>query len=229
MKSKEVKLMFPLDLQYFADGDGNNDDSNNGNGNPNGGNEDQNSGNGNSGERTFTQSEVSNMMTKEKNEGKKSILKILGFKNEEEAKSAIESYNKYMESQKTEAEKAKDELEKISGSVAEQTKRAEDAENKLLCFMNGVNKDSIDDVLALASLKVSDTKSLDKVLEEMKKDAKYASFFENSNGGNNGGTGSQPGHNSAGGNGNNSKGSYGKSLAERNKVTNNAEVKSNFF
>ena len=222
--------MFPLDLQYFAD-DGNNNENGNGNENPNGGNEDQNSGNGNSGERTFTQSEVSNMMSKEKNEGKRSILKALGFKNEEEAKNAIESYNKYMESQKSEAEKAKDELAKVTGSIAEQTKRAEDAENKLLCFMNGVNKDSIDDVLALAGLKVSETKTLDKVLEEMKKDAKYASFFENSNGGSNGGgTGSQPGHNSAGGNGGASKGSYGKSLAERNKVTNgNAEGKSNFF
>lgn len=225
MKSR--KLMFPLNIQYFAENGENN--NNNGNENSNGENEDQNSGNGNSGERTFTQSEVSNMMAKEKNEGKKSILKSLGFKNEEEAKGAIEAYNKYMESQKSEADKAKDELAKVTNNIAEQTKRAEDAENKLLCFMNGVNKDSIDDVLALASLKVSDTKTLDKVLEEMKKDSKYSSFFENSNGNSNGGTGSQPGHNSGNNLGDFKKGDYGKTLASKNKVVNNSEVKSNFF
>lgn len=221
MKTTNEKML-PFNLQFFAEGSENSDNANNDKGNE-GGNEDQNS-NQNSGEKTFTQTEVSNMMTKEKNEGKRSVLKSLGFKTEEEALKAIEGYNKFLESQKSEAEKNKEALEKANGEKAEALKRATDAENKLAVYNAGVNSEYVEDVLAIATLKVTEEKTLDVVLKEMKEDKKYESFFvkESSN---SGGTGSNAGH-SNGHSGDQGDG-YGKRLAEKNKANNN--VKSSFF
>lgn len=230
MKSKKVKEMFPLNLQYFAessDNNGGSDDGENNNNNDNGNGENENQSSNNSGEKTFTQSQVNDMMAKEKNEGRRAMLKSLGFKNEEDAKKAIEGFNAFMKLQKSEQEINKDDVEKAKSDVAESELRAQNAENKLSCYEAGVNKDCIDDVLAIARTKVTENKSLDDVLKEMKKDNKYSTFFSSSNQGNKGGTGSQPGH--SGGSGDSKPGSYGKSLAERASGSSKTETKSNFF
>ena len=218
MKKEETKLL-PYDLQFFADdsGDGNGSAGSDENGGSDSGNEgakDQASQN-NPGEKTFTQTQVSAMMAKEKNEGKRSILKSLGFSDEKEAKSAIDAYNAFMNSRKTDEEKNADDVKKANTERDESILRAVAAENKLTCFENGVNKESIDDVLAIASTKVNDNKSLEDVLKEMKKDKKYASFFDGISQGS--GTGKQPGHQINGG-GSEKLGEYGKALASMNKV-----------
>ena len=167
-------------------------------------------------------------MAKEKNEGKKSVLKGLGFKSEDEAKKAIELYNALVNSQKSQEELNKGQLDKANIEKDDAIKRAEEAENKLSCFSAGVNKDSINDVLAIARSKITDSKDLNAVLAEMKKENKYALFFESENGNN--GTGNDPGHNrnfSSGSSGN--AGDYGKRLAERNATQNKSEKKSSFF
>jgi len=204
--------MFPLNLQFFAD-DSNNEGSKN---------EDQNS-NDNSGEKTFTQSEVNNMMAKEKNEGKRSVLKSLGFKTEDEAKDVIAKYNEFIESKKTDDDKAKEALKKLKDESAEALKRASIAENKLACFALGISGEYIDDVLAIASNKVTDDKNLETVLKEMKDDKKYESFFIQENN-NSGGTGSNAGH--SGSSSNEKKESYGERLGKQ-AVKNN--VKSSYF
>lgn len=189
-------MLLPMNLQFFAENDGSQNDGNQGgeNNDPKGnenGNEDQNS-DDNSGEKTFTQTEVNNMMTKEKNEGKRSVLKALGFKNEDEAKQAIDNYNKYLESKKTDDEKKQEQIKNANNEKDEALKRAAEAESKLACFELGVSKDYIDDVIAIASSKVTEDKTLDDVLKEMKEDQKYSHFFEESNSSN--GTGGNPGH-----------------------------------
>ena len=188
---KKENLM-PMNLQFFAEGDDPDNANNNGGSEDNKkGAEDQNS-NGNSGEKTFTQTEVTNMMTKEKNEGKRSILKALGFKDEEEAKAAIGEYNKYLESHKTDEEKQQEALNQANTSKDEAIKRAIAAESKLACFDVGVSEDYIDDIIAIASTKVTDDKDLASVLKEMKEDQKYSHFFSEANSSN--GTGGNPGH-----------------------------------
>ena len=228
---KELKMLFPLDLQFFADGDGDNGNQNdNQNGDQNNGNSDNNSNsdnknNSNDDEKKFTQEQVNSMMAKEKNEGKRSVLKNLGFKSEEEAKKAIELYNALVNSQKTEEEKKEEELKKANEEKDSYFNRAEEAENKLSCFQAGVDKDSIEDVLAIAKTKITESKDLDKVLEEMKKENRYSSFFTSNQQGK--GTGNEPGH--SGGSGQSNLGDYGKRLAERNASQNKSEKKSSFF
>lgn len=178
-------------------------------------NVDQTASNNNSGdnEKKFTQTEVNAMMAKEKREGKQSILKQLGFGNEEEAKNAFSLLKALTDSQKSDEQKANEKKDNAINEKNEAEKRAIEAESKLSCFTHGVNKDSIDDVLAIANSKVTEDKNLDKVLDEMKKDKRYSLFFEGSNNQGNSGTGHTPGHSS---NKDNDKGGYGKSLASNN-------------
>lgn len=100
--------------------------------------------------------------------------------------------------------------------------RAEMAENKLSCVTAGVNKDSLDDALAIALLKVTDGKDLNAVLTEMKSQAKYKGFFEESTGLK--GTGNPANHAGAG---SGNKDNIGKRLAE--KAVSTQAKKSSYF
>lgn len=223
MKKKNM----PLNLQFFAEGgdsEGNDNSGNEGNEGKDGGeNNDQTK--GNSGEKTFTQAEVSAMMAKEKNEGKRSVLKSLGYKSEEDVKNALDEYNKYLESKKTEDEKTKEKLDKANTDKKEAIDRATVAESKLACFEAGVNKEYIDDVMAIALTKVTDDKDLSTVIKEMKEDKKYESFFVEGSSSGSKGTGGNPGHSSSGDGG--KDGGLGKRLAE--KQMQNKQQKSSFF
>lgn len=174
-----------------------------------------------SGTKTFTQDEVNTIGAREKSQGKNSILKIFGCADEKAAKAEAEEFKKWKESQKTEEEKKSEEKKKLEDSASESEKRAIAAENKLAALKAGVNSDSVDDALAIALLKVTDDKTLDKVFEEMKKESRYSGFF--GTGSSLGGTGSSADHN-RGGQGTDN---IGKRLAE-NKVK-STYVKSSFF
>ena len=234
MKERKSMLL-PFNLQFFADGDDSNDggdnqnDNGNENGNENNGAGNQNDNNAEKKEKTFSQEEVSRMMTREKQQGKQSVLNALGFKTEADAKSAFNLLKALQDSQKSEQEKAEEKKNTAIQEKAEAEKRAELAEAKLSCVMNGVDKDSVEDVLTIALAKVTDDKTLDDVIGEMKTQAKYASFFtkqQDGDGGN--GTGKPPKNNNEGGSGNGAD--YGKSIAEKyGAKTGTNAPKSKFF
>lgn len=173
------RKLIPLNLQFFAE-DQNNDLDDNVNDKPQdeednndedeGGDDDQDD------KKTFTQKEVKNIASKEKKQGRKALLKKLGFESEEEAVKAFDLLKTLTGAMKTDKEKLDDEEKKKDKS----NKRAELAEAKLSCYEAGVNKDSIDDVMSIAMNKVDDENSLEDVLEEMKKNKRYAMFFDNS-------------------------------------------------
>lgn len=167
--------------------------------------------------KTFTQEEMTATATNEKKQGKNSILKIFGCKTEEEAKRFAAEFKAFQDVQKT-AEQKKADAEALAG---ETEKRAQMAENKLACVLAGVSKDSVDDALAIAVLRVTDEKDLDAVLKEMKTQAKYKGFFDDSVGSK--GTGNPAEHHGSEG----SKDNIGKRLAERNAST--QTKKSSYF
>lgn len=217
MKRKE---MLPLRLQLFANeepgNEGNNENANN-DGFENDTNE--NDENDRDEEKKFTQKDLNKLLAKEKRDGKKSVLKSLGFNTEEEAKSAFDLLKALTDSQKSEEEKLKEDKEKTNKALADEKRRADEAESKLSCLTNGVGKDYIDDVLAIAKNKVDDDNSLDDVIKSMKKDKKYSVFFGSSNSG----TGNPPGH---GKGGNDFGKNYGEEIAKRNT---SKEIKKSFF
>lgn len=205
MKNEVVKKMLPLNLQFFADEnpepdvDENNDPDVNENPEPD--------------VRTFTQDEVNSLLASTKREAKKNVLSSLGFKSEAEAKNSISMLNKLLDEESTDNPE--------NNQESENEKRALAAESKLTCLLAGVDKDSIDDVIAIANKKVTQEKDLSKVLEEMKEEKRYSSFFCDDNKG----TGSDPGHS---GNTDDNSDSYGKRIASMNKPS-SSNGKSNFF
>ena len=222
--------LMKLNLQFFAEGgDGNNgagaDDgagagSQGGNDGGSQGNQDNPAGDaGKTGEnKTFTQAELSAVAANEKKQGKQSIMNLFGVKDEKEAKAQAEAFKKWQESQKDLETKLKD----SQTSLNEANTKAAAAENKLTLMMAGVNKDSIDDALAIAALKVTDDKDLNAVIEEMKKEPKYKGFFITVG---SSGTGNPDGHQGTG------AGGAGENIGERLGKLAVAGVpkKSNFF
>lgn len=231
---EKSKFKFPYRLQFFAEGDsgnqnGNdsgNQNNNDGGSNDNNANQNGNDNNNDKSSKTFTQDEVNRMMTREKQQGKQSVLNSLGFKTEDEAKSAFNLLKALTDSQKSAEQKAEENKNTAIQEKASAEKRAELAEAKLSCVMNGVNTEAVDDVLAIALGKVTDGKTLDDVIGEMKKEARYGSFFTTSNNnGSSGNTGRTPQNNNNGDN--NNAVDYGKQLAA--KYGNSSEKKSKFF
>lgn len=204
MKNEVVKKMLPLNLQFFAEED-----------KPDGGedNKPDESEKQEPDVKTFTQDEVNSLLASTKKEAKKNVLSSLGFKSEAEAKNSISMLNKLLDDES--ADNSEDNKE------SENEKRALAAESKLTCLLAGVDKDSIDDVIAIANKKVTQEKDLSKVLEEMKEEKRYSSFFCEDNKG----TGSDPGHS---GNADDNSDSYGKRIASMNKSS-SSNGKSNFF
>ena len=226
---KSTELLIPLNLQFFAEGgDGAGEGDNAGAGAADAGqqgNGDQNHDSGNSNKggddesgKTFTQAELSAVAATEKKQGKQSILNLFGVKSEKEAKEQAAAFKQWQESQKDTEQKLKDSQE----ATSEAEKRAATAEAKLACVTAGVQKDSIDDVLAIAATKVTDDKNLDAVLEEMKKDTKYKGFFTTGTG--SAGTGSSADHKGGAG-----TGGVGENYGARLAKSKSAKVKSAFF
>lgn len=224
---KRVKKWLPMNLQFFAEDTFKNDDgedkSNIGDDGTGDAADDDSSDDQKKSEKKFTQSEVSAIAAKEKKEARKALLKQLGFKSESEALSAMKLYSALLDSQKSDDEKKEEKLKGLEDDKTEAEKRAEVAEEKLACVIAGVNKDSLDDVLAIAKLKVTDEKGLDKVLSEMKADTRYKSFFGESD---NDSTGGNPGHSGQGGG--KEKGQLGKELAQRSDKGEEKKKKSYF-
>lgn len=189
---EERETHIPLNLQFFADDpEGSGDDSEDEGDNDDPEDEGDDEGDQSKvGEKTFTQKQVTALMAREKKEGRRSILKALGFKSEAEAKSAL-GLLQQLTGKGTKTDGDTSTIEE-STEVQEALQRAEAAEAKLACIAAGVNKESIEDALAIAKNKVTDKKTLEAVLVEMSKEVRYASFFDDEQ--SDGGTGSDPGH-----------------------------------
>lgn len=227
--------LFPMNVQFFAeDGAGSTGAGDNGAGDSGAGDAGaQTTGAGSAsgatngtgtqnqtgtGEKTFTQADLTATATREKNQGKNSVFKLFGVADEKEARAKAELFKKWDDEQKT-IDQKRAEAEKVAAS---NEARAQMAENKLACVEAGVNKDSLDDALAIAVLKVTDGKDLAAVLAEMKAQPKYKGFFDEGVGSR--GTGNPANH---AGSGLGGKDNIGKRLAE--KAASTQPKKSSYF
>lgn len=193
-EKERMRGSLPLNLQFFASN--NSDDNNNDDDNDDAADEDDDEDEDEKKEKTFTQSQVTAMLAREKKEGRRSMLRSLGFSSVTEAKNTMSALQKLLNGNNNvdTDSNVNDNNDDNNDDEAVRTalERAEVAESKLACITAGVNKESIDDVLAIAKFKVSDDKDLATVLTEMSKEAKYASFFDEEQGDK--GTGNDPGH-----------------------------------
>lgn len=207
MKNKEmIELLgnraMAMNLQHFASSDENADTDNQDNGGDDSGEENEDSNDDSDednkeDEKKFTQADLTATATKEKKQGRAAAFREMGFKSEKEAKEQLEAFRKYQESQLTPEQKTEAQIKQANADKSDAEKRAEAAENKLAAIQAGVKKDAVDDAVAIAMMKVTDEKSLEDVLAEMKTQSRYKGFFDGSEeeeNGDKGGTGTSVRH-----------------------------------
>lgn len=169
-------------------------------------------------EKVFTQADVNRMMAAEKESGRKSILKELGVEDVTSAKEGLQKYQEYLNSQKTTLEQVQEQSKQLQANYDTALKEANHAKSCLAAVKLGANTESIEDLVALASSRVTNEKSLEAVITEMKSNSVYSGFFTKpSQGTGQGGMQSKPsGEDSS---------SLAKTLAERSRKTS----KSSYF
>lgn len=171
--------------------------------------------------KTFTQEDVNRMMAEEKRQGRASVLKDLGFEDETSAKDIVSKYQKSLEDQKTDVQKAQ---EAAAAALAEKAKAetaAQLLQHRLTALTKGISPEFLEDALAIAAGKVTDKDDLGKVLDGMKE--RYPMFFTSAGGTGSAGTGTAPGSKKTG----QAEKGIGTRLGEQ--VVNQQPTKSHYF
>lgn len=173
------------------------------------------------GKKTFSQDEVNKLLAKEKDSGRRAILKeILGTDDIKTAKEGWDKYQQYLESQKTEQQKKDEALatEKKARADAENLLKA--TNNKLALLSAGAKTEYLDDLLILANAKVNDETKIEDVIKGLKT-SHVMMFGEGSFEGT--GTGGNPGKKKIP----DKNDGLGKRLAEQKKIV--QQVKNPYF
>ena len=185
------------------------------------GNQNGSSGAESASEKTFTQAEVSRMMTKEKQQGRAAAYKELGI--DPTDTNTVSMFKAFIEAQKTSEQKANEQKAESDAKLAQAIEKARIAEAKATALKLGVKSEYVDDVVALAITKVTDDNDVDAVINDFK--SKYTFWFtgssddeENSVGKK--GTGSSVGGKKSSSKGGDSVKGIGKRLAAARKTNN---------
>ena len=126
--------------------------------------------------KTFTQEQVTKMMTKEKNQGRAAAMKELGI--DPKDTKAMAMVKALLDSQKTDEQKDAEKLSAEAAALAEAEQRAVKAEVKAEAMQLGVQPKFVEDVVTLALSKLTDDGDLKTLIGELK--IKYPVWFEES-------------------------------------------------
>ena len=125
--------------------------------------------------KTFTQEDINRIAAKEKAEGRRALLKELGIEDTENAKTAIKQYLAAQEAQKTEAQKATERANKAEKAQAAAEATVLALQRRFDAIAAGANPETVDDLITIASKKVTDKTDFKAALELTKKS--YPVFF----------------------------------------------------
>lgn len=125
------------------------------------------------GGKTFTQDQVTRMMAREKNQGRNAAYKELGI--DPKDTKAVNMFKAFIESQKTDEQKAVEKESENQAKVTEAEQRAQVAEAKAEAMMLGVKPQYVDDVVTLALAQMTEDSDLKTVIGEFK--TKYPVWF----------------------------------------------------
>lgn len=150
--------------QNNQSGPGNGDGSNAGGDNGDGGKKD----------KTFTQDQVSRMMTREKKQGMAAVYKELGI--DPKDTKAVNMVKALIASQKTDEQKAAEQKAEDDVKAREAEERVVKAEIKAEAMVLGIKREFVEDMVALVMSKKTDDSDIKTLLGEYKK--KYPTWFE---------------------------------------------------
>ena len=142
--------------------------------------------------KTYTQEQLNTMMANEKRTARNAILKELGFdiKDDKNFKDTMKNIKDTLDAGKTQAQLDAEAKAAAETAKAEAETKAAKLEMKVAALAAGVNPEYLDDIIVLAQAKVSETNTVDKVMEEFK--TKYPAFFKESSGGSGTGSSTNP-------------------------------------
>lgn len=124
-------------------------------------------------EKTFTQEQVSRMMAREKNQGRNAVYNELGI--DPKDTKAVAQFKAFIESQKTEEQKAAEAESANKAKQAENERRVAVAEAKAEAMMMGVKSQYVEDAVTLVLARLSEDTDTKTLLGELK--AKYPVWF----------------------------------------------------
>lgn len=127
---------------------------------------------GNAG-KTFTQDQVTRMMTREKNQGRNAAYKELGI--DPKDTKTVNMFKAFVESQKTDEQKVAERESENQAKMNEAVQRAQVAEAKAEAMMLGVKTQYVDDIVTLALAKMTEDSDLKSIIGEFK--TKYPVWF----------------------------------------------------
>lgn len=172
MFGKPILVMLAPDGAGAPAGDGGSGDAG---ANGTGANSSTGDGSGQEGNKTFTQEDINRIAAKEKAEGRRALLKELGIEDTEDSRNAIKNYLAQQESQKSDLQKANERASKAEKAKVDAEANALAIQRKYDALAVGAKADTIDDLMALASIKVNDKTDFKSALEQVKK--AYPVFF----------------------------------------------------
>ena len=123
--------------------------------------------------KTFSQEQVNRMMTREKNQGRNAVYKELGI--DPKDSKTINMFKAFIESQKSDEQKASEKEAENQSKVTEAEQRAQVAEAKAEAMMLGVKTQYVEDVVTLALARMTEDSDLKTIIGEFK--TKYPIWF----------------------------------------------------
>lgn len=167
----------------------------------------------------YTQEQVNSMMANEKRTARNALLKELGYEVKDgDYKTTVKGIKAALDAGKTQAQLDADAKAQAESDKAAAEARASAAEAKVVALSAGVKPDCLDDVIALALPKVTETDTLEKVIAAMK--TKYPVFFAGEVGSSGTGSSANPPRN---------KGGQAEGLGKRLAQTTKHDTKSSYF
>lgn len=116
-------------------------------------------------EKTYSQVDLERVGVKEHKSGYSKAVRDLGFEDIESAKSALNAYKEWQESQKTEAEKRNDELATKSKELDQALADKKLLQAQLTALTVGVKAESVEDVITLAQRSVNDEVTIEQAIQ----------------------------------------------------------------
>ena len=172
----EWKMLMPLDIQMFADGDPEPPQPSTPPTNPtppvdNGGGEPTPPP-----EKTFTQEDVNNLIKRESSKQQEKLLKELGISDFKDAKDGLSKFREWQESQKTEQEKQADRLKELETNHTATTEENTVLKAQISAMKAGVKAESVEDVVTLAKTLVNDETDMNAAIAKVVE--KYPHFAQ---------------------------------------------------
>ncbi|UTH10787.1 hypothetical protein [Macrococcoides canis] len=158
-----MKDLLKLNLQFFSETGGNQEPNND---NPEGQSNDNDT-KPNETEKTFTQQDVNNIAAKEAKSAQEKLLKELGIEDFNSAKEGLQKFQEWQDAQKTDAEKKDEQLNQLTDTNTSLQAENNTLKAQLSAMKQGVNSESIEDVVALAERQVSDDVTLDDAIKSV--------------------------------------------------------------